>query len=114
MLKITHKIEDSICLLRIEGQLISDSVEELRKYTDNLLEDKSFHSLLVNFDETEWVDSHGIGVFLEIFRKFQQEKRDLALCHLNDSLSELFAMTFIDTFISIYSTPQEALEKLKK
>ncbi len=114
MLKITHQIEDNICILRIEGQLISESVDDLKQYTDELLENKGFHALLVNFENTEWVDSHGIGVFIEIFKKFQQDQLGLALSNLNDSLSELFGMTFLDTFISIYSNQEEAMTNLRK
>ena len=69
-----HRIDKSICVVSIEGNIALDGVNEAKEYLRPLLENKDVKGLLINFAQVNFIDSSGIGLIVSIFKTLQQRE----------------------------------------
>ena len=55
------------------------------------------------------MDSSGIGTLVEVFRRVNAYKGQLALCGMNDRVHGVFEITKLDKFFKIFATESEAI-----
>ena len=67
---------------------------------------------VVNFSETGYIDSSGLGVLVSLSKKIREQEGVLRLANLNEDLRTLFELTKLDTLFEIADTREEALEGL--
>ncbi len=65
--------------------------------------------LIVNLTGVTYMDSSGIGTLVEVFRRVNAYKGQLALCGMNDRVHSVFEITKLDKFFKIFATESEAL-----
>ena len=58
-------------------------------------------SLIIDFAETEFVDSFGIGTLVLIAKTFKMQSKTLVLRNLSEDINELFCDTDLDKIFSI-------------
>ncbi|MEW6128917.1 MAG: STAS domain-containing protein [Acidobacteriota bacterium] len=68
--------------------------------------------LVINFEETELINSIGISILLEVMETIKAAKGTLLLSNLNDSNRELFEMLGLMSHVYVEETEQIALAKL--
>ena len=64
---------------------------------------------LIDFTNTGYIDSSGLGVLVSLSRKIREVDGDLRLAGLNEDLRTLFELTKLDTLFTIADTPAAAL-----
>ena len=102
---------DDVLVIDVEGQLIVGNREELKqKVLDEI--HKGERSFVVNFSETGYIDSSGLGVLVSLSKKIREKDGELRLASLNEDLRTLFELTKLDTLLPIVDTREEALEGL--
>lgn len=111
-MKIEHRKQESVCILNIEGNIAFEKVGEVKNYVKPLLSDDSISTILINFENVEFIDSSGIGLLVSVFKTLQQRQAKLILSDLSKKNSEIFNMTRLDKIMSIYPTEDEALASL--
>lgn len=68
-------------------------------------------TFLINFQEVEFMDSHGLGILVAIFQDVQTAQGQLFLCSLNESIQLLLKETGISRTFSIFADQDEFHEK---
>jgi anti-sigma B factor antagonist len=63
---------------------------------------------VVDFSETGYIDSSGLGVLVSLSKKIREAGGDLRLAGLNDDLRTLFELTKLDTLFTIMGSAEEA------
>jgi len=66
--------------------------------------------LIIDLSNVAYMDSSGVGSLVDIYRKVRSRGGKMALVGLTEAVRSLFEITKLDSFFSIYSTQQEALE----
>ncbi len=98
-----------IVVVDVEGQLIVGNRQELKqKILDEL--EKGERKFLVDFTQTGYIDSSGLGVLVSLSKKIREQGGELRLANLNDDLKTLFELTKLDTLFQIADTRERALE----
>jgi len=98
-----------VMVIDVEGQLIVGNRQELKqKILDEL--DGGERKFVVNFSETGYIDSSGLGVLVSLSKKIREQEGVLRLASLNEDLRTLFELTKLDTLFRITDTKEEALE----
>ena len=69
-------------------------------------------TFLVDFSQTGYIDSSGLGVLVSLSKKIREAGGALRLANLNDDLKTLFELTKLDTLFQIASNRDEALRSL--
>ncbi|MEO7102159.1 MAG: STAS domain-containing protein [Gemmatimonadaceae bacterium] len=102
------KIGDAV-VVDVEGQLIVGNRQELKQKVLDELE-KGERKFLIDFAQTGYIDSSGLGVLVSLSKKIREHGGELRLADLNDDLQTLFELTKLDTLFQISETRERALE----
>ncbi len=101
--------ENDVLVLDIDGQLI---VGNRQKFKDKVLKEleSGERKFLIDFANTGYIDSSGLGVLVSLSKKIREQGGELRLANLNEDLRTLFELTKLDTLFHIVDSRQEALD----
>lgn len=111
---LTHKMDGSICVVSVEGNIALDGVNEAKNYLKPHLESDAVKGILVNFEKVNFIDSSGIGLIVSIYKSLQQRGAKFALCNLSKKNEEIFTITRLNKILDIFPSEAEGLAALKK
>jgi anti-sigma B factor antagonist len=97
-----------VTVVKVEGQLVVGNRQELKDLVFAAL-DKGDRRILVDFSQTGYIDSSGLGALVSISKRVREAGGELRLSGLNEDLRSLFELTKLDTLFAIAETPQQAL-----
>ncbi len=100
--------EGDVTVVDVDGQLIVGNRQELRQKVLDELE-KGGRKFLVDFTETGYIDSSGLGVLVSLSKKIREMGGELRVSTLNEDLRILFGLTKLDTLFQIADSRQEGL-----
>jgi anti-sigma B factor antagonist len=84
----------------IEGQLIAGNRQQLRDAITTEL-DRGAKSFVIDFAETGYIDSAGLGVLVSLSKRVREAQGTLGFANLNDDLRTLFELTKLDTLFDL-------------
>ena len=91
-------------IIYITGRLLVGNRTELKELVFREWDTGARH-FVVDFAETGFVDSAGLGALVSISKNLRMRGGGVRLCNLNDDLRTLFALTKLDTLFDIDSAP---------
>jgi anti-anti-sigma factor len=71
-------------------------------------------NLVINFEETELVNSIGISLLLSVFDVVEESSGNIVLSNLNNANRELFDMLGILSSVELHESEDEALARLSR
>jgi anti-sigma B factor antagonist len=98
-----------VTLIEVEGQLIVGNRQELKQKVLEQL-DGGDRKFVIDFANTGYIDSSGLGVLVSLSKKIREQGGELRLSSLNDDLRTLFELTKLDTLFRITENKSQALE----
>ncbi len=108
---MNFRISDSggIVLVEVDGELIVGNREELKQSVLGRVE-AGERKFVVDFQESSYIDSSGLGALVSLSRKIREAGGELRLAGLNEDLRTLFELTKLDTLFQISDTRELALD----
>lgn len=100
--------QDDITVIDVEGQLIVGNRQELKQKVLQELESGG-RKFLIDFSQTGYIDSSGLGVLVSLSKKIREQGGELRLANLNEDLRTLFELTKLDTLFQISRSREDAL-----
>lgn len=100
---------DGIVLVEVVGELIVGNREEFKRSVLERLE-AGERKFVVDFQESSYIDSSGLGALVSLSRKIRESGGELRLAGLNEDLRTLFELTKLDTLFQISDTRELALD----
>jgi anti-sigma B factor antagonist len=100
---------DDVTLIEVEGQLIVGNRQELKQQVLEQLE-AGDHKFVIDFANTGYIDSSGLGVLVSLSKKIREQGGELRLSSLNEDLRTLFELTKLDTLFRIADDKAQALK----
>lgn len=94
--------EDKTIVL-LDGELDILTAPELKNKLLKIVSQDN-HKLEVDLENVSYMDSTGIGVFINTYKNAQKTNSSLELTNLQDKVLRLFKITGIDELIDIKST----------
>lgn len=107
-MKFDVQNQNGITVIDVEGQLIVGNRQELKQKVLQELEGGA-RKFLIDFANTGYIDSSGLGVLVSLSKKIREQGGELRLANLNDDLRTLFELTKLDTLFQISDSRGEAL-----
>ncbi len=100
--------QSDVTIVEVTGQLIVGNRQELK---DAVLKELGGggRKFLVDFTDTAYIDSSGLGVLVSLSKKIREKGGELRLSNLNDDVRTLFELTKLDTLFPIADTRDLAL-----
>jgi anti-sigma B factor antagonist len=103
-----RKDPKGVVIVGVDGQLIVSNRHELKQMVNHALESGD-HKVLVDFSNTGYIDSSGLGVLVSLAKKLREAGGELRLAGLNEDLRTLFELTKLDTLFKVDESPEEAM-----
>ncbi len=102
-------IDYNILIFKInpEKRINSDNSNELWIILNTLI-DAGVKKILVDLKLVEYIDSSGIGIFINATKKVRKKQGDLVLANTSKEIKEIFKVINLQNFIKIYNTDTEA------
>ena len=97
-----------ITVVTVEGQLIVANRQDLKQLVGEAI-DAGDRKFLIDFGQTAYIDSSGLGALVSINKKVREAGGELRLAGLNEDLRSLFELTKLDTLFVIADSATEAL-----
>lgn len=101
--------EGDVTVVDVDGQLIVGNRQELKERVLSELDDGA-RKFVIDFSDTGYIDSSGLGVLVSLSKKIREHGGELRLSSLNEDLRTLFELTKLDTLFEITDSREGALE----
>ena len=85
-----------VTLIEIGGELIVGNRQLLKEQVLEQLE-RGGREFIVDFSNTDYIDSSGLGVLVTLSKKIREQGGELSLASLSEDLRTLFELTKLDT-----------------
>jgi anti-sigma B factor antagonist len=109
----TETLPSGIGVIEVKGSLLADEeVANLRRAVTEFV-DRRWHRLLIDFSETEYLNSSAIGVLVAAHTSYTKRQWQLKLCSMNKHVHVIFAITNLMKIFSVYDTRGEALRSFR-
>ena len=108
----THRIENDVCMINIEGNIALDGVNEAKAYLKPHLDNDAVKGMVINFEKVNFIDSSGIGLIVSVFKTMQQKDAKFALCNLSKKNEEIFSITRLNKILDIYESEGDAMKAI--
>lgn len=107
-LEIAESERDGVLILAPRGRIDAFSAKVLEDALRKAVEGGHRH-LVVNLQDTEYISSGGLRVFLVTLKGMRKDEGSLRLCCLAPGVHKIFKLAGFTTIFSIYPTEQDAL-----
>jgi anti-sigma B factor antagonist len=101
--------EGDVTVVDVDGQLIVGNRQELKRAVLAELESGE-RKFLIDFTDTGYIDSSGLGVLVSLSKKIREQGGELRLASLNEDLKTLFELTKLDTLFPIADSREAGLQ----
>jgi anti-sigma B factor antagonist len=109
-LEVSVRREHGGAVLDLRGEINGFAQEALNAaYAD--AEAKDPETILLNFEEVDYIDSTGIFLITRLLAKARASKRRLLAYGLSDHYVEIFEITRLSDFVSVFPDEESALSE---
>lgn len=109
-MKVEIKEENNVKIVKLTGQIRISTQNEFKDLLDDISKKNSEETLILSLDGVIYMNSAGLGIIIDTYKKFKENKGRMILCDLMPDISKLFEVTRINRFLEIYDSEKEALE----
>lgn len=104
----TVRIEPERAVIDLRGNVDGSAKDELAAVYERAAVESGAPLVLLNFAGVEYINSTGIALIVGLLGRARAEGRSLAACGLSAHYREIFEITRIADFMSIYADEQSA------
>lgn len=97
-----------ICIIELHGEINGFAEETLNAAYDEAERDNP-QAVLLNFADVEYINSTGIALIVTLLARARKAHRELISCGLSDHYIEIFNITRLADFMSVYPSETAAL-----
>jgi anti-anti-sigma factor len=110
---LQESLPEQVYRLAPQGRLDAVTVPALEAVIDEHIAARHFR-LIIDLAEVAYISSSGLRALLRARRQAQSGGGDVALCAMNDRVTEVFEMIGFNSLFRIFATPAEAAAALAK
>ena len=107
-LSVEVRLEGDIAVLDLVGEINGFAEEALNAaYAEAEAADPK--TVLLNFEKVDYINSTGIALIVGLLAKARASRRSLLACNLSDHYVEIFNITRLSDYMSVYPDEQTAV-----
>ena len=106
--------QDDIGIVDFTTSRILDqsNVQQLGEEFDQLLDEHNLTKIVLDFEKVNYMSSAVMGKLITLHKKVANVGGQLRLCHISDSIFEIFEIMRFDKIFNISKTQEEAVSEL--
>lgn len=110
-LEILVKEENDVVVVKLVGNLDTNTAPEAEQAINEWLEKES-KKMVINLQESKYVSSAGLRVFLATAKKMTAAGGAVKFCSPNDVVKEILDISGFSTILDVKKTEEEAKNEL--
>ena len=99
---------DGYVLAAVTGSIDSTTVDDFARQVRPVVESQNT-DLFIDLSETDYVNSDGLGAFIQLSKAAESHSRRFVLVSPNPQLREVLSMTRLDTLLHIVDDVKSAI-----
>ncbi len=107
-MEISTEQKDSTTVVRMSGNLDTNTSVPAHEKLDALIEDGKTH-LLVNLRHVGFVSSAGLRILLATAKRLNGTDGSLKISNLNETVNEVFEISGFNSILNVFVTEEDAL-----
>jgi anti-anti-sigma factor len=111
-MELTVEEFDSVKIISMTGDFDISNNYEVTSVIDDIISSGE-KSIILNFENTDFIDSTAIGIIVDTTKKLRKLGGDLILLKVNDSIKGLFRIADLITILSFADEKSEISGMLK-
>jgi stage II sporulation protein AA (anti-sigma F factor antagonist) len=111
-MQVDTKQLNGVKVIKLTGQVRISTQNEFKDLLDGFVRDNEGQTIIINMDGVAYMNSIGLGIIIDTYKKFKEMKGRMVLCNLLPDILNLFEVTKLNKFIEIYSNESQALSKI--
>jgi anti-sigma B factor antagonist len=108
-MEIIEENQGGINIFKLNGRLDSNTSQGFENKIFQAIDDGS-KSMIIDFKDLDYISSAGLRVILKATKALKREEGKMMLCDMQDYVKEVFEIAGFDSFLSIVSTMNDALQ----
>ena len=88
-----YQVEENCLTIFLPGELDHHNAEEIRKGADKLIEENHIKCVIFDFQETNFMDSSGIGVIMGRYKMVYLLGGEVWAVHANERMKKILTMS---------------------
>jgi anti-sigma B factor antagonist len=109
-LEVTLRQQAGATVLDMRGEIDGLAQEALNEAYEKAQEGDP-EAILLNFEEVDYINSTGIALIVVLLSRARAAKRDLSACGLSEHYVEIFNITRLSDFVSVFPDEKSALDE---
>lgn len=106
--EVSIRYQDDKAILDLFGEINAFADQALNEaFTE--AEAKEVETFILNFDGVEYINSTGIALIVELLAQVRKAKKELVVFGLSDHYVEIFEITRLADFMTIYESEARAM-----
>ena len=105
-----NKVND-VVIVKLMGNLDTNTAPDAETDINKLLDEEA-QKMIISLDQTNFVSSAGLRIFLATAKKITASGGVLKLCGANDVVQEILDISGFSTILDVKKTEEEALNAL--
>ena len=97
-----YQVEENCLTIFLPGELDHHNAEEIRKGADKLIEENHIKCVIFDFQETNFMDSSGIGVIMGRYKMVYLLGGEVWAVHANERMKKILTMSGVTKIIQMY------------
>ena len=111
-MKVDAKELNGVKVIKLTGQVRISTQNEFKDLLDKIVRENEGKTIIINMDGVAYMNSIGLGIIIDTYKKFKENQGRLVLCNLLPDILNLFEVTKLNRFIEIYSNESQAMSKI--
>lgn len=111
-MQISIHIKGKIYFVDLEGALEGESVAQIKKHLNPVLDGQHFDAMVFNFEKVNFIDSSGLGLIVRVFKELRHQEQKMGVVNLSEKVRSVFEMTSLNMIVEIYKNEEEAIAAL--
>ncbi len=107
-IKVTQK--NDVHIVKIEGPIKAGNEFELGEKIEEHIQQGKVPKFIIDLKKVPFINSAGLGIFLNIFKHVDSLKGRLVFASLNSDIENLMEITKLASIFEIYKNTEEALD----
>jgi len=111
---VTSHVIESIPIIFLEGDMTSESNNDVMKTFLSLKEKHHPHNLIINFEKINYINSAGMATIINIIQDLKEIQGEVKFVGLSEHIRGVMEIVGISDFVEIFNSNSEALSEIMK
>ena len=110
--EITDSTNPSAKVVSLKGELDESVLDSLKTQLDPILDDSNILTMILNFQDLEFINSKGIGYLVSIHTHLSKDARKMIMVAASEAVMDVISLVGLTSIIPYFATMEEATASL--